>query len=295
MLTLTGGKRMFSSLIKSDGIHRQPALRNLRSLLRLCSSAVEWKTVHAGKVAVLTGSTEGIGFAIARRLAQQGAHVVVSSRKQENVDRAIQELKSENLSVSGTVCSVANKDHRKNLVELALEKYGRIDYLLSNASIGIDFKNVFDTTEEEWNEILHTNVIVQFLLVKAVVPHMQKVGGGSIVLTSSVASYTFYPNLGPYCVSKTAIVGMIKILASELALLNIRLNSLAPGPTLTKYQTRHPQSFEPLLNESMKIYGFRRMAEPGEHAGLVSFLFSSDASYITGETIVVGGGFKTRL
>ncbi|XP_078522468.1 dehydrogenase/reductase SDR family member 4-like isoform X2 [Lissotriton helveticus] len=261
MLTLTGGKRMFSSLIKSDGIHRQPALRNLRSLLRLCSSAVEWKTVHAGKVAVLTGSTEGIGFAIARRLAQQGAHVVVSSRKQENVDRAIQELKSENLSVSGTVCSVANKDHRKNLVEL----------------------------------ILHTNVIVQFLLVKAVVPHMQKVGGGSIVLTSSVASYTFYPNLGPYCVSKTAIVGMIKILASELALLNIRLNSLAPGPTLTKYQTRHPQSFEPLLNESMKIYGFRRMAEPGEHAGLVSFLFSSDASYITGETIVVGGGFKTRL
>ncbi|KAJ1087511.1 hypothetical protein NDU88_000678 [Pleurodeles waltl] len=268
---------------------------NLRSLLRLNSSAVDWNTVHAGKVAVMTASTEGIGFAIARRLAQQGAHVVVSSRKQENVDKAIEQLKSENLSVSGTVCSVANKDHRKNLVELALEKYGRIDYLLSNAAAGLDLKNIFDTTEEEWNEVLHTNVTVAFLLVKEVLPHMQNSGGGSIVLTSSAAAYTFYPGLGPYCVSKTALAGLTKILASELLPMNIRLNSLAPGATRTKdIITDHP-NYEEIVKDAMKIYGYRRVSEPEEHAGIVSFLFSPDASYLTGETIVVGGGYRTRL
>ncbi|XP_078521998.1 dehydrogenase/reductase SDR family member 4-like isoform X2 [Lissotriton helveticus] len=227
-------RRMFGSLTKSHGIHQQPSLMIHRCTQRLYSSAVDLNTVHAGKVAVTTASTDGIGLAVARRLAQQGAHVVLSSRKQENVDKAIKQLKSENLSVSGTVCSVTNKDHRKNLVDFALEKHGRIDYLFSNAAVGANPKNVFDTTEEEWTEILHTNVTATFLLVKQVLPHMQKLGGGSIVLTSSVSAYSFLKDVDPYSVSKTALTGLTKILASELYPMNIRLNSLAPGIIKTR-------------------------------------------------------------
>ncbi|XP_078522474.1 dehydrogenase/reductase SDR family member 4-like [Lissotriton helveticus] len=294
MLTVTRGRRMFNSLIKSYGINRQPALMNLRHLLRLNSTTVDWNTVHAGKVAVMTASTQGIGFAIARRLAQQGAHVVLSSREQKNVDKAVKQLKSENLSVSGTVCSVANKDHRKNLMEMALEKHGRIDYLFSNAAVGFGANSIFDTTEEEWTEIFNTNVISMFQLVKQVLPHMQKIGGGSIVLTSSAAAYTFVPYFGAYCVSKTALAGLTKIMASELIPMNIRLNSLAPGVTRTK-MNGPMWTNEEMMNDMMKVYGFQRIAEPEEHAGIVSFLLSSDASYLTGETIVVGGGFKSRL
>ncbi|KAJ1087520.1 hypothetical protein NDU88_000687 [Pleurodeles waltl] len=178
-----------------------------------------------------------IGFAVARRLAQQGAHVVLSSRKQENVDKAINKLQSENLSVSGTVCNVTDKDHRKNLVELALGKHGKIDYLFSNAAKDLSYKNTFDTTEEEWTEVFHTNVTATFLLVKHVLPHMQKLGGGSIVLTSSAAAYSFFPYVGPYNVSKTALAGLTKMLASELLPMNIRLNSLAPGLTRTQFSS----------------------------------------------------------
>ncbi|KAJ1087513.1 hypothetical protein NDU88_000680 [Pleurodeles waltl] len=267
---------------------------NLRGLLRMNSSAVDWNTVHAGKVAVMSASTEGIGLAVARRLAQQGASVVLSSREQKNVDKAIEQLKSEKLSVSGIVCNVTNRDHRKNLVEMALEKHGRIDYLFSNAAMGHDVKSTFDITEEEWTEVLHTNVTSMFLLVKQVVPTMQKIGGGSIVLTSSVVGYTFVPYFGAYCVSKTALACLTKILASELSPMNIRLNSLAPGMTRTK-MNESVSTNEAILKDLIKVYGFQRLAEPEEHAGIVSFLFSSDASYLTGETIVVGGGFRSRL
>ncbi|XP_078524217.1 dehydrogenase/reductase SDR family member 4-like [Lissotriton helveticus] len=294
MLSVGRGRRLFGSLIKAHGVHGQPTLVNFHFTHRLNSSAVDLNTVHAGKVAVMTASTDGIGLAIARRLAQQGAHVVLSSRKQENVDKAVKQLKSENLSVSGTICNVTNEDHRKSLVELALEKHGRIDYLFSNAAKGVEFKNIFDTTEEEWNETFHTNVTAMFLLVKAVLPHMQKLGGGSIVLTSSVVAYSFFPNIGPYNVSKTALTGLTKILASELHPMNIRLNSLAPGLTRTRFSSP-AWTNEALLKDLIKVYGFLRLAEPEEFAGIVSFLFSSEASYLTGETVVVGGGLKTRL
>ncbi|XP_078524211.1 dehydrogenase/reductase SDR family member 4-like isoform X3 [Lissotriton helveticus] len=249
MLSVVRGRRLFGSLIKAHGVHGQPTVVNLPFTHRLNSSAVDLNTAHAGKVAVMTASTDGIGLAIARRLAQQGAHVVLSSRRQENVDKAVKQLKSENLSVSGTICNVTNEDHRKSLVELALEKHGRIDYLFSNAATGPEFKNIFDTTEEEWNETFHTNVTTTFLLVKQVLPHMQKLGGGSIVLTSSAVAYSFFP---------------------------VWTN-------------------EAFLKDLIKVHGFLRLAEPEEFAGIVSFLFSSDASYLTGETVVVGGGFKTRL
>ncbi|XP_069490037.1 dehydrogenase/reductase SDR family member 4-like isoform X2 [Ambystoma mexicanum] len=196
---------------------------------------VDKAKTHAQKVAIITGSTEGIGLAMARRLAQEGAYVVVSSRKKMNVDRAVEELAAENLSVSGVVCHIGKEEDRQRLVNTALEKYGGIDYMISNAAVNPFVGNVLDTTPEVWNKIFEVNVISTFLMAKLSVPHMQKRGGGSIVFTSSIGAYTPQLTTGAYSVSKTAISCLIKVLAPALAPMNIRVNALAPGIVRTKF------------------------------------------------------------
>ncbi|XP_044521166.1 dehydrogenase/reductase SDR family member 4-like isoform X3 [Gracilinanus agilis] len=212
------------------------------------------------KVALVTASTEGIGFAIAQRLARDGAHVIVSSRKQQNVDRAVAELQKEGLSVRGIVCHVAKAEDRKRLV----------------------------------NTILDINVKSAALLVNVVVPEMVKRGGGSVVFVSSIAAYSPFQYLGPYNVSKTALLGLTKNYASELKPKGIRVNCLAPGLIKTNFSSIlwKDEASENAAKNDMKI---ARLGEPHDCAGIVSFLCSPDADYITGETIVVAGGSPSRL
>uniref|UniRef100_A0A2K5PVC4 Dehydrogenase/reductase 4 n=1 Tax=Cebus imitator TaxID=2715852 RepID=A0A2K5PVC4_CEBIM len=196
----------------------------------------------------------------ARRLAQDGAHVVISSRKQEKVDQAVAKLQGEGLSVTGTVCHVGKAEDRERLV----------------------------TT------VLHINVKATAMMINAVVPEMEKRGGGSVVIVSSIAAFHPPPGLGSYCVSKTALLGLTKCLAIELDPKNIRVNCLAPGLIRTSFSKTlwGDKEQEKRTKETLKI---RRMGEPEECAGIVSFLCSEDASYITGETVVVGGGSPSRL
>ncbi|XP_036700422.1 dehydrogenase/reductase SDR family member 4 isoform X3 [Balaenoptera musculus] len=269
--------------------------------VRMASSAAARRNPLENKVALVTASTDGIGFAIARRLAQDGAHVVVSSRKQQNVDRAVATLHKEGLSVTGTVCHVGKGEDRERLVAT----------------------------------ILDINVKATALMTKAVVPEMEKRGGGSVVIVASVGAYRPFPGLGPYNVCKTALLGLTKNLALELAQRNIRVNCLAPGLIKTNFsrmprvQTRPPhdpflrctvrlrnsdttQAISYLLKkrfpfflqlwddqarlESLKAtMQIKRIGKPEDCAGIVSFLCSEDASYITGETVVVAGGMPSRL
>ncbi|XP_040212580.1 dehydrogenase/reductase SDR family member 4-like [Rana temporaria] len=152
------------------------------------SSAKNQKPLQ-DKVAIVTGSTYGIGFAIARRLAQDGAHVLLCSRKTENVDKAVKQLKEEGLSISGIPCHVGNEKDREKLVATALDIYGKIDILVCNAAVNPFVGPLFETTEELWNKVFHVNVISTFLLIKLVVPHIQKQGSGSIIICSSFAGY----------------------------------------------------------------------------------------------------------
>lgn len=262
--------------------------------VRMSSSGRDQKGVLANRVAVVTGSTDGIGFAIARRLAQDGAHVVVSSRKQQNVDRAVAALQGEGLSVTGIVCHVGKAEHREQLVTTAVKLHGGIDILVSNAAVNPFFGNLLDATEEVWDKILDINVKSAALLVKAVVPEMEKRGGGSVVIVASIAAYSPFPALGPYNVSKTALVGLTKNLAIELAQRNIKVNCLAPGLIKTNFSKVlwMDEAREESIKEAMRI---RRIGKPEECAGIVSFLCSEDASYITGETVVVGGGAPSHL
>uniref|UniRef100_A0A2K6CYG6 Dehydrogenase/reductase 4 n=1 Tax=Macaca nemestrina TaxID=9545 RepID=A0A2K6CYG6_MACNE len=190
-----------------------------------------------------------IGFAIARRLAQDGAHVVVNSWKQQNVDQAVATLLGEGLMRMGCL--------------------GKI-------------------------ETLDINVKAPALMTKAVVPEMEKRGGGSVVIVASTAAFSPSPGLSPYNVSKTALLGLTKTLAIELAPRNIRVNCLAPGLIKTSFSRMLCKDKE--KEERMKeILQIRRLGEPEDCAGIVSFLRSEDASYITGETVVVGGGTPSRL
>ncbi|KAM8948841.1 dehydrogenase/reductase SDR family member 4 isoform 1-T1 [Lycaon pictus] len=265
--------------------------------VRKASSGMARQDPLANKVALVTASTDGIGFAIARRLARDGAHVVVSSRKQHNVDRAVAALQGEGLSVTGTVCHVGKAEDRERLVATAVNLHGGIDILISNAAVNPFFGNLMDVTEEVWDKILDINVKATALMTKAVVPEMEKRGyrqGGSVVIVASIGAYLPFPGLGPYNVSKTALLGLTKNLARELDQRNIRVNCLAPG--LIKTSFSKVLWMDKAREESIKkVMQIRRMGKPDDCAGIVSFLCSEDASYITGETVVVGGGTPSHL
>ncbi|KAM4049125.1 dehydrogenase/reductase SDR family member 4-like isoform 1-T2 [Anomaloglossus baeobatrachus] len=250
------------------------------------------KPLHE-KVAIVTGSTYGIGFAIARRLAQDGAHVLLCSRKQHNVDKAAEQLKGEGLSVYAMVCHVGNKEDREKLVATAIEVFGKIDILVCNAAVNPFIGPIFDTTEDMWTKVFHINVISTFFMIKLVVPHMQKQGGGSIILCSSFLGYIPQPPLGPYAITKTTLLGLTNVLATALRCMNIRVNGLALGLINTSFSKvmRKTPEFESKWN----AVGVNRLGEPEECAGIASFLCSDDASYINGENIAVAGGMQGRL
>ncbi|XP_045866237.1 dehydrogenase/reductase SDR family member 2, mitochondrial isoform X2 [Meles meles] len=263
--------------------------------VRMSSTGINPKSVLANRVAVVTGSTEGIGFAIARRLAQDGAHVVVSSRKQQNVDRAVATLQGEGLSVTGTVCHVGKAEDRERLVTKVLEHHGGLDFLVCNAAVNILVGGTLKASEEMWDKILTVNVKSPALLLSQMLPHMENRGMGAVILVSSLAAYIPQVKLGVYNISKTAMLGLTRTLSLELAPKGIRVNCLVPGIIETRFSqvptpTRAAESEIPDMCSVL----LHRLGQPEDCAGIVSFLCSPDASYITGESFVVAG-FSPRL
>ncbi|XP_004864272.3 dehydrogenase/reductase SDR family member 2, mitochondrial [Heterocephalus glaber] len=256
-------------------------------LMRSTSSGTNNGLKLANKVAVVTGSTSGIGFAISRRLAQDGAHVVISSRKQQNVDRAVATLKGEGLSVTGTVCHVGKAKDRDRLVTTALKHCEGVDFLVCTAGVNPLVGSTLGSSEQIWDKVMNVNVKAPALLLSQLLPFMEKRGQGSVVLVSSIAAYLPVSKLGVYNVSKTALLGLTKTLAVELAPKNIRVNGLVPGIMETEFSkvvrykgsnSSYPHPLSPY-----------RLGQPEDCAGLVSFLCSPDSSFLTGENIAVAG------
>uniref|UniRef100_A0A8C8UJW6 Dehydrogenase/reductase SDR family member 4 n=1 Tax=Peromyscus maniculatus bairdii TaxID=230844 RepID=A0A8C8UJW6_PERMB len=256
---------------------------------RMQSSGAAGSGVLAERVAVLTGSTVGIGFAIARRLAKDGAHVVISSRKQQNVDRAVATLQEEGLSVTGTVCHVGKAEDRERLVAKALEHSGGVDFLVCNAGVNPLVGSTLGASEQVWDKILNVNVKAPALLLSQLLPHMEKRGNAAVILVSSISAYFPLVELGAYNVSKTALLGLTRTLALELAPKNIRVNCLVPGVIKTDFSKVVRTGNKAVWNHLKESYQLQRIGQPEDCAGLVSFLCSADASYITGENIVVAG------
>uniref|UniRef100_A0A8C2KBR8 Dehydrogenase/reductase (SDR family) member 4 n=1 Tax=Cyprinus carpio TaxID=7962 RepID=A0A8C2KBR8_CYPCA len=225
----------------------------------------------SGRVAIVTASTDGIGLAAAEALGQRGAHVVVSSRRQANVDKAVSLLRSKNIKVIGTTCNVGKAEDRDKLINLTIEQCGGVDILVSNAAVNPFFGNILESTEEVWDKILGVNVKASFLLTKQVVPHMEKRGGGSVVIVSSVAGYQPMQGLGPYSVSKTALLGLTKALAPDLAHSNIRINCVAPGIIKTRFSAALWEN-ESMLEEFLKQTSIKRLGQPEDIGGVIAFL-----------------------
>jgi len=248
----------------------------------------------SGKVAIVTGSTQGIGYSIARRLGLDGARVLISSRKQSNVDEAVKKLRSEKLDVEGIVCHVGKASDRESLVSTALQKFGQIDILVNNAGMNPHFGSMLDVSESQWDKIFDINVKAGFLLSKLVVPHMEKQGGGNIVFNSSIAGFVPFQGIAAYSVSKTAVLGLVKALAITCGSMNIRVNGIAPGIVQTEFSKSLWEEEEARKFQEGNI-PLGRMAKADDCAGTVSFLCSEDANYITGEVVMITGGINARL
>lgn len=181
-----------------------------------------------------------IGFAIAKRLAEDGAKVVISSRKEVNVQRAVSELRKLNLHVHGVKCHVGLKEDRQRLFEETIKQYGKLNILVSNAATNPAVGGVLDCEESVWDKIFDTNVKAAFMLAKEALKLLRKTTtedkhSNSIVFVSSIAGYDAMPLLGAYSVSKTALIGLSRAAAKDLAPEGIRVNCLAPGVIETNF------------------------------------------------------------
>ncbi|KAH9749743.1 Short-chain dehydrogenase/reductase SDRA [Citrus sinensis] len=244
-----------------------------------------------GKVAIVTASTQGIGFGIAERLGLEGASVVVSSRKQKNVDEAVVKLKARGIEVIGVVCHVSNGQQRKYLINQTIEKFGKIDVVVSNAAANPSVDSILQTKESVLVKLWDINVKSSILLLQDAAPHLQK--GSSVVLISSIAGYQPQSSMAMYGVTKTALLGLTKALAAEMAP-DTRVNCVAPGfvPThFAEYITSNDGVRQTIEQNTL----LNRLGTTRDMAAAAAFLASDDASYITGETLVVAGGMPSRL
>ncbi|GMY36743.1 tropinone reductase-like 3 [Fagus crenata] len=246
---------------------------------------------YVGKVAIVTASTQGIGFTIAERLGLEGASVVVSSRKQKNVDEAVEKLKARGIEVLGVVCHVSNAQQRKNLIDKTVQKYGKIDVVVSNAAVNPSVDRILQTQESVLDKLWDINVKASILILKDAAPHLQK--GSSVVIISSIAGYHPPASMAMYGVTKTALLGLTKALAAEMAP-DTRVNCVAPGfvPThFAAFITENDAVRKEVEGKSL----LNRLGTTQDMAAATAFLASDDASYITGETLVVAGGTPSRL
>lgn len=242
-----------------------------------------------GKVAIVTGASKGIGERMARGLAEFGAKVVISSRKQEAVDIVSEVLKSEGLDTCGIACHVGHDDQLKALVEKTVEMYGGVDILINNAATNPTFGPVAEATDEVFDKIMNVNVKAPFKLCNLVYPIMKERGGGSIINIASVEGLKPSFGLGLYSVSKAALIMLTKNQAKEWGRDGIRSNAICPGLVKTKFSSAIWQN-DQLLNQMEKHLPAGRMAIPDEMAGLAVFLASEASSYCTGSIFTADGG-----
>ncbi|GLT46703.1 hypothetical protein SLA2020_204440 [Shorea laevis] len=241
-----------------------------------------------GKVAIVTASTQGIGFGIAQRLGLEGASVVISSRKQRNVDEAVEKLKANGIEVLGVVCHVSNAQQRKTLISKTIEKYGKIDVVVSNAAVNPSPGAILQAQESVLDKVWEINVKAAIHILQDAAPHLQK--GSSVIFISSIAGYQ---PAAMYGVTKTALLGLTKALASEMAP-DTRVNCVAPGyvPThFAKFLMKDDDARKAIEEKTL----LNKLGTTDDMAAATAFLASDDASYITGETIVVAGGIRSRL
>ncbi len=243
------------------------------------------------KVALVTGSTRGIGEAIVHRLAEHGAKVVVSSRKADACERvatAINEARGGDFALP-VPCNINYKEQLQALVAATRAKWQRIDVLVCNAAINPYFGPQMEMPDDAFDKIMGANVRSNHWLCQLVIPEMAERREGSIVIVSSIGGLRGSPVIGAYCISKAADMQLARNLAVEYGPQNVRVNCIAPGLIKTDFARALWDNPE-ILKRSTSGAPLRRIGEPDEIAGAAVFLASKAGAFMTGQTIVIDGG-----
>ena len=244
-----------------------------------------------GQVAIITGSSRGIGRAIALRMAEHGAKVVVSSRKVaacEEVVKTIQDKYGKDRAIA-IAANISSKDDLANLVAETERHWAKVDVLVCNAASNPYYGPQAGIADEQFRKILDNNIVANHWLINLVAPQMIQRKAGSIIIVSSIGGLRGSPVIGAYCISKAADMQLARNLAVEYGPHNVRVNCIAPGLIKTDF-ARALWEDEAMLKERMVTTPLRRIGDPDEIAGAAVFLASQAGSYVTGQSLVVDGG-----
>jgi 3alpha(or 20beta)-hydroxysteroid dehydrogenase len=251
-----------------------------------------------GKVAVITGGGSGIGAATAKLFVAEGAQVLIVGRSEEKLRLTVKEIDSDNISYA--TADVAKVEDTQRYLAEAVERYGGIDVVVSNAGIEGPVKVTSDHSVEDFDDVMATNVRGVWLSYKSALPELCKRGGGSMVLTASVLGVAAFPAMSAYTASKHAVIGLARTFAQEAAGFNIRVNAVCPGAINNDMGTAMRRKFAPGAEEELRAtfearVPLKRYGTSDEIANLNLFLASDDSSYVTGAAYVADGGMTAGI
>ena len=245
----------------------------------------------SGQVALITGSSRGIGKAIAKRMAEHGAKVVVSSRKLDACQAVVDEINQTQGEERAMACAanISSKTDLQALVDATFARWGRIDALVCNAASNPYYGPMSGISDEQFRKVLDNNIVANHWLISMVAPHMRERRSGSVTIVSSIGGLRGSPIIGAYCISKAADMQLARNLAVEFGPDNVRVNCIAPGLIKTDFAKALWED-EALLAERNQTTPLRRIGEPDEIAGAAVYLASPAARFMTGQSLVIDGG-----
>jgi NAD(P)-dependent dehydrogenase (short-subunit alcohol dehydrogenase family) len=247
------------------------------------------------KVVIVTGATSGMGAAIAKLFAHEGAKVVVNGRDKERGEEVVQEIIEKSGQATFVQSDISTEEGNNHLVEMALNCYGAIDMVVLSAGM-LGLGSITEVPIETWHQTIATNLNGVFYLLRKAIPEMKKSGQGNIIIIGSIATQKAFPNHPAYCASKGALVPLVKQIAMDYAP-NIRANLINPGPVDTPLIWDSAKAFPnpaEAVQDAGKATLIGRLGKPMDVARAALFLASDDSSFITGSTITVDGGITTK-
>lgn len=242
-----------------------------------------------GKVAAITGAGMGLGQAVATLFASEGARIVVGEIKEEEGRETVSRIENQGGEAVLVEMDVRHGKDAERLTRVAVDEYGRLDILVNNVGVQIN-KDVVDTSEEEWDFVVDTNLKSMFLCSKYAIAQMRQQGGGNIICVSSLSGLVGNGLQASYNASKHGVIGLVRSMAVDHAADNIRVNAVCPGSMNTPLTETIPEEkLAPYRDANL----MKRFAAPGEIAKAVLFLASDEASFVTGSVLVADGGYTT--